>query len=160
RVLRVVLKKAQLFDQGLVGEEPVGHLQQLALRDLWIHTHIPCSAACPTSFAGNKLTIAFHARARGMQKRWRCAAYAAGAPPETQARGYTSRFWTYLAFASINSRRGSTLSPIRMLKISSAATRSSTVTCKIVRVSGFIVVCQSCSASISPRPLYRWTSTP
>src|SRR5215472_13478107 len=56
-----------------------------------------------------------------------------------------SRFTTSRAFFSMNSRRGSTASPIRMVKISSAPTASSMLTRRSVRVSGFMVVSQSCS---------------
>ena len=41
---------------------------------------------------------------------------------------YTSRFMTYFAFFSINSRLGSTFSPMRSAKVSSAAAASSIVT--------------------------------
>src|SRR5699024_545535 len=68
---------------------------------------------------------------------------------------YISKFCTYLAFSSINSRRGSTLSPIKILNISSAAIASFEVTCNKVRESGLIVVSHNCSAFISPKPLYR-----
>jgi len=60
---------------------------------------------------------------------------------------------TSRAFLSMNSRRGSTASPIKMVKISSAPTASSIVTLRRVRLSGFMVVSQSCSGFISPRPL-------
>jgi len=53
----------------------------------------------------------------------------------------------------MNSRRGSTASPIRMLKSSSALTASSTSTRLMIRFSGFMVVSQSCSGFISPSPL-------
>ncbi len=65
----------------------------------------------------------------------------------------TSRFWTSSACFSMNSRRGSTASPIRIEKTSSASTVSSTRTCSIVRFSGSIVVSQSCCGFISPSPL-------
>src|SRR6266849_7153267 len=66
-----------------------------------------------------------------------------------------SRFTTSRALSSINLRRASTFSPIRVVKISSAATASSSFTWSKVRVSAFMVVSQSCSAFISPRPLNR-----
>src|SRR5205085_7235054 len=53
---------------------------------------------------------------------------------------YTSRFVTSLACASMNSRRGSTLSPISIEKIWSAPAASSTDTCCSVRRAGSIVV--------------------
>jgi len=64
-----------------------------------------------------------------------------------------SRFWTSRAFFSMKSRRGSTWSPISTVKISSVSTASSMRTCSSVRVSGFMVVSQSCSGFISPKPL-------
>ena len=60
----------------------------------------------------------------------------------------------------MNSLRGSTLSPISIVKSRSAAAASSIVTCASVRVVGFIVVVASCSAFISPRPLKRCSLTP
>ena len=65
---------------------------------------------------------------------------------------YTSIF-AYLAWLSINSRRGGTSSPINIAKIRSASAALSIVTCFRERVSGFIVVLHSCSAFISPKPL-------
>jgi len=53
---------------------------------------------------------------------------------------YTSRFATDSACFSINSRRGSTWSPISVVKISSAATTSSIFTCNRRRVLESIVV--------------------
>src|SRR5690606_26162411 len=74
--------------------------------------------------------------------------------------GYTSRLATLSALSSMNSRRGSTTSPIRVLKIWSAATASSIFTCSRRRVSGLTVVSHSCSGFISPRPLKRWIWRP
>ena len=54
-----------------------------------------------------------------------------------------SRFSTSSAFRSMNSLRGSTWSPMSVVKISSAATASSMVTCNSLRTSGSIVVSQS-----------------
>src|SRR5690606_13410666 len=71
-------------------------------------------------------------------------------------RGQMSRLDTLSALSSMNSRRGSTTSPIRVLKIWSAATASSIRTCSRRRVSGLTVVSHSCSGFISPRPLKRW----
>jgi pyridoxine 4-dehydrogenase len=68
-------------------------------------------------------------------------------------RHQTSRFDTCSAFFSMNSRRGSTESPINVVKMSSAATASSMRTCIRRRVSGLMVVSHNCSAFISPRPL-------
>jgi len=48
----------------------------------------------------------------------------------------------------------STLSPIRMVKRRSASTASVSSTFSMTRCSGFMVVSQSCSGFISPRPLY------
>lgn len=56
---------------------------------------------------------------------------------------YTSRLDTYTAFSSINFLRGSTCSPISVVRVRSASTASSRVTCIIMRVSGFMVVSQS-----------------
>src|SRR6266853_786499 len=53
----------------------------------------------------------------------------------------------------MNSRRGSTFSPISVRNISSALKASSSRTCSIVRFAGSSVVSHSSSASISPRPL-------
>jgi hypothetical protein len=64
-----------------------------------------------------------------------------------------SRFFTVSAWSSMNLRRGSTSSPMSVENMRSASTPSSTRTCSSVRVSGFIVVSQSCSGFISPRPL-------
>ena len=46
-----------------------------------------------------------------------------------------------------------TSSPISLVKMASASTASSIVTCSSVRASGSIVVFQSCSGFISPNPL-------
>src|SRR5262249_39157651 len=76
--------------------------------------------------------------------------------PSTRAPGpQTSRFLTSRACFSMNARRGSTSSPIRVLNRSLAAAASSSRTCSSVRRDGSIVVSQSCSASISPSPLNR-----
>ena len=74
-----------------------------------------------------------------------------GAPPAVIS-PYTSKF-AYFAFFSMNSRRGSTCSPIRMLNASSARSASSMVICTITRLAGFMVVSHSWSGFISPRPL-------
>src|SRR5258706_918307 len=73
------------------------------------------------------------------------------------ARGeaYTSRFRTPSAFDSIKARRGSTSSPISLVKISSAAMPSSICTFSSRRMAGSMVVSQSCEGFISPKPLYR-----
>src|SRR5947199_23666 len=57
-------------------------------------------------------------------------------------------------------RRGSTASPMRIENRASAVAASSIVTCFKRRRAGSIVVSQSSSAFISPRPLYRWYTTP
>ena len=57
------------------------------------------------------------------------------------------------AFFSMNSRRGSTASPISVVKISSDVTASSMRTCINRRVCGLMVVSHSCAAFISPSPL-------
>src|SRR6185312_4942056 len=77
-------------------------------------------------------------------------------PPQT-SRKRTSRAWR-----SMNSLRGSTLSPIRSEKVCSRplAAASSMLTCWRVRVSGSMVVSRSCSAFISPSPLKRDSVTP
>jgi hypothetical protein len=67
--------------------------------------------------------------------------------------GQMSRLRTLRALSSMNFRRGSTSSPMRVEKMSSASYASSIFTCRSVRVSGFIVVSQSCVGFISPRPL-------
>src|ERR1700674_1224920 len=53
----------------------------------------------------------------------------------------------------MNSRRGSTTSPISLVKISSASSTSLTFTCSSERSLVSSVVDQSCSGFISPRPL-------
>jgi hypothetical protein len=53
----------------------------------------------------------------------------------------------------MKSRRGSTSSPIRRLKMSSAASTSFTFTCSSERALMSSVVSQSCSGFISPSPL-------
>ena len=60
-----------------------------------------------------------------------------------QSPTYMSRFSAYLAFASMNSRRGSTRSPMRTEKISSQTMASSISTLSKVRFSGSIVVSHS-----------------
>src|SRR3712207_6660231 len=72
----------------------------------------------------------------------------------------TSRLVTRRALSSMNSRRGSTWSPMSIEKMRSASAASSTFTRASVRVDGFIVVSASWSAFISPSPLKRWTLTP
>ena len=68
--------------------------------------------------------------------------------------GFTRpRFATLSALSWMNSRRGSTSSPISRPKRSSASSASRTLTWRSVRTSGSSVVSQSCSAFISPRPL-------
>ena len=59
----------------------------------------------------------------------------------------------------MNLRRGSTSSPMSMLKIWSARTLSSTWHCLRNRVFGFMVVSFSCYGDISPRPLNRVIAT-
>ena len=51
------------------------------------------------------------------------------------------------------------VSGTRTVNILSAAVASSMVTIFMRRVSGFIVVSQSCFGIISPRPLNRWIVT-
>ena len=58
-------------------------------------------------------------------------------------RPQVSRFSTLSAFCWMNSRRGSTSSPISFVKTSSASSSSSTRTCRSVRASGSRVVSQS-----------------
>ena len=57
------------------------------------------------------------------------------------------------ALSWMNSRRGSTRSPIRRVNMSSASSAWATRTCSRVRASASRVVSQSCSGFISPRPL-------
>lgn len=59
----------------------------------------------------------------------------------------------FKALDSMKARRGSTSSPISVVKISSAAMASSIWTRNSRRALGSIVVSQSCSGFISPRPL-------
>ena len=75
---------------------------------------------------------------------------------------YTSRLRTFSALSSMNCRRGSTTSPIRLVNILSASTalsRSDRL-CSSLRFSGFIVVSNNSLAFISPRPLKRLICTP
>lgn len=58
-----------------------------------------------------------------------------------------------LALRSMKSRRWSTSSPMSIEKVWSASAAFSSVTRLSRRFSGFIVVSQSCSLFISPRPL-------
>src|ERR1700733_14790094 len=66
---------------------------------------------------------------------------------------HTSKFATLSALSWMNSRRGSTISPISLTKMSSASSTSRILTCKSVRASRSSVVSQSWSLFISPRPL-------
>ena len=75
-----------------------------------------------------------------------------GNPDRSTRRGHASML-AYLALASMNSRRGGTSSPMSMEKMLSLSAAFSMVTWRSVRFSGFMVVSQSCSAFISPRPL-------
>src|SRR6266567_4543319 len=59
------------------------------------------------------------------------------------------------AFAMIHFFRPSTSLPMSSSKTRSASSASSRVTRRSVRVAGLSVVSQSCSAFISPSPLYR-----
>jgi hypothetical protein len=72
----------------------------------------------------------------------------AGLPPAP----HTSTF-AYFALASMKARRGGTSSPMSMEKMRSASRASSIETCWRMRVVGSMVVSQSCSAFISPKPL-------
>jgi len=65
----------------------------------------------------------------------------------------TSKFPSHGALDSLNARRGSTSSPIRVVKIWSAPIASSICTRSSRRTFGSIVVSQSCSEFISPSPL-------
>ena len=73
---------------------------------------------------------------------------------------YTSMFSANLAFSLMKSFLGITFSPIRSEKISFAAAASSSVTLRILRFYGCIVVSNNSSGIISPRPLYLWITTP
>src|SRR3989338_3173530 len=68
---------------------------------------------------------------------------------------YTSKFFTDLACVWMNFFLGSTSSPIKISKVLSVWWASSISTFNNKRLAGFIVVSQSCSESISPKPLYR-----
>jgi hypothetical protein len=67
--------------------------------------------------------------------------------------GQTSIFPARSAFVSMKSRRGSTSSPISMVKTWSASMASSICTRSRRRTAGSMVVSHSCSGFISPRPL-------
>ncbi len=69
-----------------------------------------------------------------------------GCPPQTSTSASS-------AFSWMNSRRGSTKSPISLENMSSASSACSTFTCRSTRALSSSVVSQSCSAFISPRPL-------
>src|ERR1051326_4470348 len=75
----------------------------------------------------------------------------AGGEARAGGESYTSRFRTPSAFVSMKARRGSTSSPISLVKISSAAMPSSICTFSRRRASMFMVVSQSCSGFISAR---------
>ena len=57
------------------------------------------------------------------------------------------------ALRSMNSRRGATSSPMSIEKMRSASAASAIDTCFKIRFCGSIVVSQSCSGFISPKPL-------
>ena len=57
------------------------------------------------------------------------------------------------ALRSMNSRRGATSSPMSIEKMRSASAASAIDTCFNIRFCGSIVVSQSCSGFISPKPL-------
>lgn len=78
--------------------------------------------------------------ARGDDPRWSYGPPAVAGSPEAVQK---SRFSTFSAFCWMNSRRGSTTSPMSLVKRSSASTMSSTLTCSRVRASGSSVVSQS-----------------
>jgi hypothetical protein len=73
-------------------------------------------------------------------------------PKQASAANYTSTAASN-AFSWMNSRRGSTRSPIRRENMSSASSAWATRTCSRVRALESSVVSQSCSAFISPSPL-------
>src|SRR5690606_37222584 len=85
---------------------------------------------------------------RGPLRSWSFASLYAHPPKWRVNGGQISRLATFSALSSLNSRRGSTTSPIRVLKIASAATASSIFTCSRRRVSGLTVVSHSCSGFI------------
>ena len=69
---------------------------------------------------------------------------------------FTRLIFAYVAFFSMNSRRGATSSPISMENdINLTLAALSIVTCFRIRVSGFIVVSTVVRDSSSPKPLYR-----
>src|SRR5687767_1670387 len=76
-----------------------------------------------------------------------------GEARRARGKAYTSRFRTPSALDSMKARRGSTSSPINLVKISSAAMPSSIWTLSRRRVAGSMVVSQSCDGFISPSPL-------
>lgn len=78
-----------------------------------------------------------------------------GKQPSVYGAGRVSQasMLAYLAFRSMNSRRGGTSSPISIEKMRSASAALSIVTWRRMRVCGFMVVSHNCSAFISPRPL-------
>src|SRR6185503_13719258 len=71
-----------------------------------------------------------------------------GAESPHRRKGYTSRFRTPSAFDSMKARRGSTSSPISLVKISSAVIVSSICTLSRRREPGSMVVSQSWSGFI------------
>jgi hypothetical protein len=72
--------------------------------------------------------------------------------PADMTSGHTSTF-ALSELSWMNSRRGSTTSPINFVKMSSASSTSLTLTCNSERSLVSSVVVQSCSGFISPRPL-------
>ena len=75
---------------------------------------------------------------------------------EASCRDQISRFETCSAFFSMNSRRGSTASPISVVKMSSAATASSMRTCNRRLVSGLMVVSHNCSGFSPMSSMVPW----
>src|SRR5690606_12176831 len=76
-----------------------------------------------------------------------------GPSPARTSNAYASILDADSAWVSMNARRGSTSSPISVVKISSAAIASSIFTRSRRRTVGSIVVSHSCSGFISPRPV-------
>src|SRR2546430_9700291 len=80
------------------------------------------------------------------------SALAGASPGPTQA-DQISRFFTSSALSSMNLRRASTSSPLRVVKMVLHSARSSSPTATTCQCPGAMVVSQSCWAVISPRPL-------
>ena len=113
-------------DAAMNGLETVAHVGERAAHD---HRHRVVEEGAPD------LVLDVHRHRVGDAR-----AIAAGGRLRLRQ---TSRFWTLSAFSSMNSRRGSTSSPISVVITTSASTASSILTWSSVRLCGCMVVSAS-----------------